>query len=197
MKNLSCIFILLVLCVSCKKKCDNAGQFVVPMYLDITPTPIVKLGKDTITISASVPYSTQDMRIPGFPISLRNFKPSALFLGISACPSKDGFPIPPIDPFTNGLMEFVPVMGKKLNKNLYFDFAPSDTAWVVIFKVVPKKTFDGIFYLRTAPIQYKDECRQIDPVTVLINTPTNHYLIKERLNWPLSPYQHDVFFYIE
>jgi hypothetical protein len=94
-------------------------------------------------------------------------------------------------------MELIIEKGKQVSKNLYFEFEATDTAWTVQFKLIPKQKFDGIYYLSTSQIQYKDDCMQIDPVVVLVNTPVSHYLIKDRLNWELSPWQNDVFFYVE
>jgi hypothetical protein len=181
----------------CKKKCELASQYVVPMYLKISPVPRVKLGNDTVTVTATVPYNTADLRLPGYPVSLKEYKPSNLYFGVSPCLPNDSQPIPPVDPFKSGLMELIIVSGKKVSPNLLFDFSAGDTAWVVSFKLVPKKGFDGIFFLSASRIQYKDACVQIDPVTVLVNTPKSHHLIRERLNWPLSPWENDVFFYVE
>jgi len=179
------------------KKCEQAAQYVVPMYLEISPVPKVRVSIDTITVKATIPFNTADLRLPGYPVNLNRFKPSDLFFGLSACPSKDGHPIPPINPFKNELMELIIEKGKQVSKNLYFEFEATDTAWVIVFKLIPRKKFDGIYYLSTSQIQYKDDCMQIDPVVVLVNTPLNHYLIKDRLNWELSPWQNDVFFYVE
>jgi hypothetical protein len=178
------------------KKCEQAAHYVVPMYLEISPVPKVRLGIDTIIVTATIPYSTADLRLPGYSVSLNRFKPSDLFFGISACPSKDGFPIPPINPFTENLMELIIERGTQVSKNLYFEFMPTDTAWIVQFKLIPKQKFEGIYYLSASQVQYKDACIQIDPVVILVNTPKSHHLIKERLNWELSPWQNDIFFYV-
>jgi hypothetical protein len=179
------------------KKCEQAAQYVVPMYLEISPAPKVRLGIDTITVTATVPYNTADLRLPGYPVSLRQFKPSHLFFGHSAFLSGVFQPGSSINPYQNQLFEVLPRIGKQVNKNLYFEFEATDTAWTVQFKLIPKQKFNGIYYISTSQVQYKDDCMQIDPTVVLVNTPRSHYLIKERLNWDLFPYPDDVFFYVE
>ncbi|TAD84209.1 MAG: hypothetical protein EAY75_13520 [Bacteroidetes bacterium] len=198
MKNVIYFCMLLsVLAAACKKKCELAAHYVVPMYLKISPSPTVRLGTDTIRVTASVPYNTADLRLSGYPVSLKKYKPSNLFFGLSPCPTNDSGR--PIDPFKTGLMELVVVSGKAIGRreSLLFDFAAGDTAWVVSFNLVPKKPFNGIYFLRPFQIQYMDECMQIDPVAILVNTPTSHHLARERLNWPLAPYENDVFFYVK
>jgi hypothetical protein len=191
------MLILYVISMAACKKCEQAAHYVVPMYLEISPVPKVRLGMDTITVTATVPYNTADVRLPGYPVSLKQFKPSNLFFGHSGHLSGVFQPSSSINPYQNHLFEMVPILGKQVSKNLYFEFEATDTAWTVQFKLIPKQKFDGIYNLSTSQIQYKDDCMQIDPVVVLVNTPVSHYLIKDRLNWELSPWQNDVFFYVE
>lgn len=78
---------LIIICIalsfwSCQK-CKHAAQYVVPMYLSVTPAPRVVYGKDTITVTAYVPYETADLRLPGYSVNVRRFKPSAMQIGIS------------------------------------------------------------------------------------------------------------------
>jgi hypothetical protein len=179
------------------KKCEHAAQYVVPMYLQISPVPKVRLGIDTIAVTATVPYNTADLRLPGYPVSLKQFKPSDLYFSLSARPYVGDPPNPPIIPYIDGYFDLQPVLGMQKSKNLLFEFAKSDTAWIVQFKLVPKRKFEGLYTLRGSQIQYKDACMQIDPITIFFNTPQSHYLIQERLNLNLSPWQNDVFFYVE
>lgn len=191
------IIIVLILAMAACKKCEQAAQYVVPMFLEISPVPKVRLGIDTMIVTATVPYHSADLRLPGYPVSLKNFKPSNLYFSHSGIPSGVYQPSSSIDPYENELFEIVPRIGKQIDKKLYFEFEGKDTAWIVQFILVPKRKFDGLYSLHGSEIQYKDKCMQIDPITVFLNTPQSHYLIRERLNWQLSPWQNDVFFYVE
>jgi hypothetical protein len=197
MKKLVIPFLGFIIFTGCKKKCIETGQFDVPLYIQVTNVPSLKLLSDTITVTASVPYNTSDLRIPSIKLSTERYKPSTCYFTMSAILSVGGsMTIPPIIPFQDGYFDVLEVKGKRL-RNLYFDFEPTDTAWVVCFKLIPKRTFNGLFYIGWSPIQYKDDCIQIDPKIILINTPLSHHLIAERLDFPLFPYPDDVFFYVE
>ena len=191
------IFIVFTISVAACKKCEQAAHYIVPMYLEISPVPKVRLGIDTLIVTATIPYNTADLRLPGYPVSLKQFKPSDLYFSLSSRPSFGEPPNSPIIPYLDGFFELFNDIGKQKGKYLLFEFAESDTAWIVKFKLVPKKSFEGIYNLRISPVQYKDNCMQIDPVLVLLNTPTNHFLINERLSRPFSPHQGDVLFYVE
>ena len=191
------IIITISICMAACKKCEQAAHYVVPMYLEISPVPKVRLGIDTIIVTATVPYNTADLRLPGYPVSLKQFKPSDLYFSLSARPSEGEPPNPPIIPYLDGFLELHLALGMQKGKNLLFEFAESDTAWVVKFKLVPKKHFEGIYNLRTFPVQYKDYCMQIDPISIFVNTPTSHHLVNERISRPFAPNQSDVFFYVE
>jgi len=191
--------ILGALCIwfsSCKKKCIQQGQFEVPLYVTITKVPKVKLLNDTISVDAVVPFKAQDLRQPSLRVTTEAFKPTPFNCEMSARPRVGGLPIPPIIPFQDGYFDVLPVKGKRL-RYLYFDFEKTDTAWVVSFRLVPKRHFDGIFFLSWSRIEYKDKCMQIDPISILVNTPKSHHLIRERIEFPLSPWENDVFFYVE
>ncbi len=195
-------FLLIGLVASCRKKClDGVGQYLVPMYVSVTPVPKVRLGKDTVFVKIWIPYETADTRFPDEKINLRQRRPVKLHAGLSTPPIKKS----DIDnntamyePFTLGFIKVIPIKGKQLNAgDIAFDFAAGENAWEIEYGFVPLKTFDGVYLYRVSITQYKDRCVQVDPVSIFVNTPTNHYLVKERFDWPFSPYQDDVMFYVE
>jgi hypothetical protein len=171
------------------------------MYLSVTPAPRVVYGQDTITVTAYVPYETADLRLPGYPVNVSRFKPSAMQIGITGSLSSwstyDDYRGTPIIPFSSGLLELKMMKGKEVTKNLVFDFEATDTAWIISFQVIPLKAFPGLFMLNPSRTQYKDRCMQIDPSIVYLNTPKSHHLVQERLNIPLSPWHDNMLFYVE
>jgi hypothetical protein len=82
MKHYTIISSIALFFYSCQE-CKHAAQYVVPMYLNVTPAPRVVYGQDTITVTAYVPYETADLRLPGYPVNIRRFKPPAMQIGIS------------------------------------------------------------------------------------------------------------------
>ena len=196
MRNAIILALASILFLGCKKKCIQTGQFDIPLYVTITKVPKIKLLSDTILVTASVPFKTQDLRLQYLKVNTEPFKPTPFYCDMSANPSVGLQPIPYIVPYQDGYFDVLPVKGKRL-RYLYFDFEKTDTAWVVSFKLVPKRYFDGIFFFRWSRIEYKDKCMQLDPISILVNTPKSHNLIRERIEVPLSPWENDVFFYVE
>ena len=188
--------------LGCKKKChDGIGQYSVPLYISVSPVPTVTLGKDTVVVKIWIPYETADIRFPDEKINLKHRKPAKLHAGLM---------IPPIriseiqnstaiyDPFSIGLIKLIPIKGNQLTAgDIAFEFAAGENAWEIEYGFIPQKPYEGIYLFYTSRTQYKDRCVQIDPVTTLVNTPTNHQLIKERFDWAFSPKQNDVLFYVE
>lgn len=196
MRYLFILSILFTFQLSCRKKCEQRGQFEIPLNVTITNVPSVKLKYDTISVIVTLPFKNNDIRLPTISVNTEYKQPSTCYFTMSAIPSNGVPPIPPIIPFQDGYFDVLVIKGKRL-KYLYFDFQKSDSAWEVNFKLIPKRQFDGLFFLRWSRIEYKDICLQLDPITFLVNTPKSHHLIKERLDFPLSPWVNDVFFYIE
>jgi hypothetical protein len=196
MRKIPSLFLVAIILGGCRKKCELASQFEVPLYIQITKVPSVKLASDTITVTASVPFKTHDLRNSTFKILTEKYKPSTWFFHLNARPSVGGFPNPPIIPFQDGYFDVLVVKGNRV-RYLYFDFEKTDSEWVISFKLIPKRHFKGLFMFSWSRTQYKDDCVQMDPQAILVNTPQSHHLIKDRLEFQFSPWQDDVMFYVE
>jgi hypothetical protein len=183
--------------LSCKKRCPQNGQFEIPLHITITNMPSVKLMTDTITISATLAFKTHDLRMPSIGVSTETLKPSPLYFDLSAWPAIGTWSSPPFIPFRDGYFEVRTIVGNRISKNLYYDFEKCDTAWKIKFLLIPLKAFNGLYVFHTSRVQFKNECVQIDPLTQLINTPKSHNLIKQRVEFQVSPGPDDVCFYVE
>lgn len=170
------------------------------MYVSVSKVPKVRLGFDTVFIRIWIPYETADIRIPDDKINLRYRKPAKLHAGLSAPPLRrqDEIDGKRIHPILEGYVKIIPLKGKMLNAgDVAFDFEAGTDAWEIEYGILPIKSFNGVYVYYVSVTQYKDRCVQIDPTTILVNTPTNHYLVKERFDFPFSAHANDVLFYVE
>jgi hypothetical protein len=196
MKLLFSLCLILSMLFSCKKKCELNGRYVVPLYISLSPTPSVIANKDTLKLRISIPFNAFDLRSPSYKISTENKDFSRLYIGFSGAAPTLG--VQPIVPELDGFMEVKTIAGRRASSSgLLFEFEKGDTSWMISLNILFLKSFDGVFMVRLFPIEYRDDCLLIQPAQVLVGTQTNHYLIRERLNWPLSPYEDDIFFYVE
>lgn len=186
---------------SCTKNCGGeGGQYQVSMYCKISPLPKLKLGKDSLHVKIWIPYDNSDLLIPSIKINLKNRKPLPLYISLSAPPVRlqDEWQGRRIHPLLENYIKVSTLRGILSNPaNLSWEFFASDTAWEIEFLIVPTKPYDGVYMIGTSRTQYKDDCVQVDPVVQLINTPTNHFLVKERFDFDLRPGENDVLFYVE
>jgi hypothetical protein len=185
-----------------QKKCiSGVGQYFVPLYVSVTPVPKVRLGTDTVFVKIWIPYETADLRFPDEKINLRYRKPVKLHAGVMTPPirvSDINNNIAMYEPFTLGFMKVIPVKGKQLQAgDIAFEFEAGANAWEIEYGLVSQKPFDGVYLYRVSITQFKDRCVQVDPSTILVNTPTNHHLVQERFDWAFSPNDNDVLFYVE
>jgi hypothetical protein len=198
-----CAFPILVLLAGCQKKCINGvGQYFVPMYVSVTPVPKVILGKDTVFVKIWIPYETADLRFPEEKINMRYRKPVKLHAGVIHPPiriadihtSQIGW-----DPHDTINLKLIAIKGKRLLQagDIAFEFEAGVDAWEIEYGLVPLKPFDGVYAYRTSVTQFKDRCVQVDPVTILVNTPTSHHLVQERFDWLFAPNEDHVLFYVE
>jgi hypothetical protein len=198
-----CLISFPVILAGCQKKCLNGvGQYFVPMYVSLTNVPKVQLGKDTVKVKIWIPYETADLRFPEEKINLRHRKPVKLLAGISHPPIRRV----DVDSYQGGwnpndtsYLKLIAIKGERILPagSIAFEFEAGTDAWEIEYGLVPKKPFSGVYLFRVSVTQYKDRCVQVDPSTILVNTPTNHHLVQERFDWAFSPNDNDVLFYVE
>lgn len=193
------VIITLLICLvlaACKKECAQSGHYIIPSFIRSSIGEKVKLQLDTLTLSVSIPYFATDIR-NGEKIITSSIRPSKLYIGLFAMP-KVGFVTPPIDVLKEKFFEIITIYGSRIDsRSLVFNYEATDTCWEVRLMLIPKKSFDGLFFFRHGIVKYTDECLMVEAVPMLVNTSRNFHLISERLLWNISPWENDIFFYIE
>jgi hypothetical protein len=182
--------------LSCKKKCEQVGHYVIANYMDISGNGKLRFGVDSLHVKLTIPFKSLELRA-GVELNVQDILFPRLLIMIPTLPRRE-FTSPPIDAIKDGYFEVVSKTGRRVGNGWpNYEWAKSDTAWEIAFSLVPKRRFDGCFFLRRDVLKYQDDCLLIEPIPVIVNDNRNWSIIQQRLDWRVDPWQNDVFFYVE
>ena len=183
---------------SCKKKCNDAGHYVIPVMVSISDGERFTVNKDTIRVKIEIPFKAKDIR-DSAALFIKNYPQSNLFVGLSFLPKRiESVDLRPLLLIKDGYFEKIDEIGRSLKKDgLQYAYSPQEESWEISFSLIPKKYLEGVICISMGITNFKNDCLLIQPAYVFDNPSKNWHLLDTQLDHSINPWTNDYYFYLK